>query len=212
MVAVELGKTVPELAKLVKPNAEVLPPEGDLAMRVIRKAPFTIVLVGDSTVATGGGWGPGFCATLTSNVTCLDLAANGRSSKSYIDEGLWKKALAEKGEYYLIQFGHNDQKSDPVRHTDPDSTYSENLRRFIRDTRAIGAIPILVTPLSRRTYRDKQLVLDALADYATAARRVAANNKATLIDLYAMSTKLLEGMTQEEADTFNALGHPDAAG
>jgi len=180
-------------------------------MRIIQKAPFAIVLVGDSTVATSGGWGPGFCATLTPNVTCLDLAENGRSSKSYIDEGLWKKALAERGQYYFIQFGHNDQKSDPVRHTDPDTTYSDNLHRLIRDTRAIGAILILVTPLSRRNYRDKQLVIDALAEYAVAARRVAAEDNVTLVDLYAMSPKVLEGMTQEQADALDAIAHPDAA-
>ena len=211
MVAVDLGKALPTLSKFVKPEAAVLPSEGELAMRVIQKAPFTIVLVGDTTVATSGGWGPGFCATLTPNVTCLDLAANGCSSKNYIDEGLWKKALAERGQYYFIQFGHNDQKSDPVRHTDPDTTYSDNLHRFIRDIRAIGAIPILVTPLSRRNYRDNQFVIDALAEYAVAARRVAAEDNVTLVDLHAMSTKLLEGMTQEQADTLDAIAHPDAA-
>jgi lysophospholipase L1-like esterase len=211
MVAVDLGKAVPALAKFVKPDAAVLPPEGDLAMRVIQKAPFTIVLVGDSTVATGGGWGPGFCSTLTPNITCLDLATNGRSSKSYIEEGLWKKALAENGQYYFIQFGHNDQKRDPLRHTDPDTTYADYLHRFIHDARAIGAIPIVVTPLSRRNYRDRQLIIDPLADYAAAARRVAAEDHVTLVDLYAMSTKLLQGMTQEQADTLDAIAHPDAA-
>jgi lysophospholipase L1-like esterase len=211
LVAVDLGKTVPALAKFVKPETAVLSPEGDLAMRVINKAPFTVVLVGDSTVSPDGGWGPGFCATLTTNVTCLDLAANGRSSKSYIDEGLWKKALAEKGQYYFIQFGHNDQKSDPARHTDPDTTYSDNLHHFIHDAHAIGAIPILVTPLSRRSYRDNQLAVDPLAHYAVAARRVAAADNVTLVDLYALSTRLLQGMTQDQADTFDALAHSDAA-
>ncbi len=211
MVAVDLGKAVPALAKYVKLDAAVLSPEGALAMRVIQKAPFTIVLVGDSTVATDGGWGPGFCAILTRNVACLDLAANGRSSKSYIDEGLWEKALAAKGQYYFIQFGHNDQKPDPARHTDPDTTYADNLNRFIHDVRAIGAIPILVTPLSRRNYRDNQLVIDPLADYAAAARHVAAEDDVTLVDLYAMSTRLLKGMTQEQADTLDAVDHPDAA-
>lgn len=211
IVAVDLGKAVPALARYVKPVPATLPSEGELAMRVFEGALFKIVLVGDSTVATGGGWGPGFCATLTANVTCVDLAANGRSSKSYIDEGLWKKALAEKGQYYLFQFGHNDQKSDPARHTDPDTTYADNLRRFVRDTRAIGAIPILVTPLSRRNYKDGQLVVDPLQEYAAAMRRVAAQEKVTLIDLYAMSTKLLRGMTQQQADSFDAQAHPDAA-
>lgn len=210
MVAVDLGKVVPALAAYVKPEEAVLPAEGVLAMRVIHREPFKIVLVGDSTVATGGGWGPGFCATLTANVTCVDLAANGRSTKSYIDEGLWAKALAEKGQYYFIQFGHNDEKDDPKRHTDPETSYAANLNRFVQDVRAIGAIPILVSPLSRRNYKDGQLSVDALKQYAAAARRVASEDKVTFVDLYALSTRLLQGMTQEQADALDAEAHPDA--
>lgn len=187
------------------------PAESRLQMRVMHRQPFKIVLVGDSTVATQGGWGPGFCALLTSNVTCVDDALNGRSTKSYIDEGAWQKALAEKGQYYFIQFGHNDQKSDPKRHTDPDTTYSDNLRLFIRQVRAQDAIPILVTPLSRRNYRDGHLITDdGLGDYAAAVRRVAAEEHGTLVDLYVLSTKYLSGMTQAEADRFDRIDHPDA--
>jgi len=210
IVAVDLGKAVPMLEKYVRPQPASLPPEGRLAMRVFEQAPFKIVLVGDSTVATGGGWGPAFCATLTPNVTCIDLARNGRSSKSYIDEGLWNKALAEKAQYYFIQFGHNDQKLDPARHTDPQTGYKDNLRKYVNDARAAGAIPILVTPLSRRNYKNGVLVQDGLADYAEAARQVAEEEKVTLVDLYGMSRKLLEGMTQQQADQFDATSHPDA--
>ena len=114
MVAVDLGKVEPAIKPFVKPVAAALPPEGVKAMKVIEGGPVKIVLVGDSTVATGGGWGPGFCKVMTPNVTCVDLALNGRSTKSFVDEGAWDKALAEKGDYYLIQFGHNDQK--PAAH------------------------------------------------------------------------------------------------
>jgi lysophospholipase L1-like esterase len=210
MVAVDLGKAVPGLAQYVREQPASLPWEGQLAMRVIRQAPFKVVLVGDSTVATGGGWGPGFCATVTPNVSCVDLARNGRSSKSYIDEGLWQKALDEKGQYYFIQFGHNDGKSDPARHTDPGTGFTANLHRFILDVRAIHGIPILVTPLSRRNYANGALVQDDLAAYAAAAKQVAIEEKVTLVDLYGMSRKMLAGMTQEQADRFDAVFHPDA--
>lgn len=170
----------------------------------------TIVLVGDSTVATGGGWGPGFCASLTTNVTCIDVAANGRSTKSFLDEGLWQKALAEKGQFYLVQFGHNDQKDDPKRHTDPNTTYAANLRRYTRDVRALGAVPILVTPLSRRNYRDGHLEVDPLQQYAAAVRQVGREEGVAVVDLYALSTSLLRGMSQAEADTLDAQTHPDA--
>ena len=179
-------------------------------MRVFEQAPFKIVLVGDSTVATEGGWGPAFCATITSNVACVDLARNGRSSKSYIDEGLWKNALAENAQYYLIQFGHNDQKPDAARHTDPQTGYEDNLRKYVRDAKAIGAVPVIVTPLSRRNFKDGALVQDALAEYAAAAREVADQEKVTLVDLYGMSRKLLEPMTQQQADQFDATSHADA--
>lgn len=208
MVAVDMGKAVPVLAQYVRPQAATLPPEGVKAMKVIRGGPVKIVLVGDSTVNAEGGWGKGFCAIMTPNVTCVNEALNGRSSKSFIDEGAWAKALADKGDYYLIQFGHNDQKKDAARHTDPDTTYAANIRRYIHDAEAIGAVPVIVTSLSRRNYRDGVLVQDLTA-YSNAAKRVAMEEHVAVIDLNAMSVKLLEGMTQAQADEFDATGHED---
>jgi len=166
--------------------------------------------VGDSTVAEGGGWGPGFCAVVTKNVTCINDARNGRSSKSYYNEGLWKKALADKGDYYLIQFGHNDMPGKgPDRETDPNTTFAANIRRYIAETRANGAVPVIVTSLSRRTYKDGKVVEDLKA-YATAARQVALEENVTVVDLNAISTGMLNKMTQEDADRFDATAHPDA--
>jgi lysophospholipase L1-like esterase len=209
MVAADLGKAVPSLAKYVQPTPAALPPEGVKAMKIIQGGPVKIVLVGDSTVATEGGWGPGFCAVLTKNVTCIDLALNGRSSKSFRDEGAWKKALAEKGDYYLIQFGHNDQKPDPARHTDADTTFVAQLKQYVAEVRAIGGVPVIVTSLSRRTFVDGNVKED-LKDYAVAARRVAAEEDITCIDLNTLSTRLLNTMTQAQADEFDMTGHADA--
>jgi lysophospholipase L1-like esterase len=205
MVAADLGKAVPALKQYVLAQPAPLPPEGVKAMKVIAGAPVKIVLVGDSTVATGGGWGPGFCAVITPNVTCADDALNGRSSKSFIDEGAWKKALAEHGDYYLIQFGHNDQKADEKRHTDAEGSFKDYLQRYISDVQAIGAVPVLVTSLSRRTFKDGKVVED-LKEYATATRELGAKNFITVVDLNAVSTAMLNRMTQEEADKFNAVG------
>jgi lysophospholipase L1-like esterase len=209
VVAVDLGKAVPALAKYVKVKAAELPPEGVKAMKVYEGGPVTIVLVGDSTTAPEGGWGPGFCALMTKNVTCIDDALNGRSSKSFRDEGAWKKALAQHGDYYLIQFGHNDQKPDAARHTDPDTTFAAQLKEYVAEVRAIGAVPVIMTPLSRRTFVDGKVKED-LNDYAAAARKVAAEEGITCVDLNAMSTKLLNTMTQAQADEFDAVGHADA--
>ena len=209
IVAVDLGKVVPELAQYVKPNQPRLPPEGEKAMMVLLGGPVKIVLVGDSTVNAEGGWGKGFCAIMTPNVTCVNEALNGRSSKSFIDEGAWKKALDDHGDYYLIQFGHNDMKGKgPERETDPETTYAANIRRYIRDARAIGAVPVVVTSLSRRNYKDGAVVQD-LKDYSAAAKRVGMEENVTVIDLNEMSVKLLEGMTQAQADEFDATGHED---
>jgi lysophospholipase L1-like esterase len=208
MVAADLGKAVPELKKYVRPEAAKLPPEGEKAMRIMEGGPAKIVLVGDSTVATGGGWGPGFCADFTAKITCIDEALNGRSSKSFIDEGAWKKALDEKGDYYLIQFGHNDQKMTPALHTDPDTTFAANLHRYIADVRAIGAVPVLVTSLSRRNYKDGVLVEDLTA-YADATKKVAADEYITLIDLNQMSVAMLKRMAQEQADKLDKDVDPD---
>jgi lysophospholipase L1-like esterase len=175
--------------------------------------PIKVVLVGDSTVAVQGGWGPGFCSHLIKSAECLDLAVNGRSTKSYIDEGLWANALQARGQFYFIQFGHNDQKMDPALHTDPKTTYRANLRRFVEAIREIRGTPILVTPLSRRNYVDGELsdrqfnsqfkVEDPLSDYAEAVREVAAEEDVPLIDLYKLSTALLASMTQQEADRYD---------
>ncbi|MDE1178708.1 MAG: rhamnogalacturonan acetylesterase [Edaphobacter sp.] len=192
-------------------TGSTLHPENELVMRVLHREPFKIVLTGDSTVATEGGWGPGFCATLTSNVTCVDLALNGRSTKSFIDEGAWQKALDEKGQYYFIQFGHNDQKPKPTVHADVNTTFQDNLRRMVRDVRAQGGIPILVTSLSRRNYVDGQPdPNDGLGDYAAATTKVATEEHVALVDLYHLSRAYLITMTQEKADRFDMVGHPDA--
>jgi lysophospholipase L1-like esterase len=209
MVAVDLGKALPALKQYVRPDVAKLPMEGMKAMAVFNGGPVKIVLVGDSTVATGGGWGLGFCAVMTPNVTCVDDALNGRSSKSFIDEGAWAKALAKKGDYYLIQFGHNDQKPNLDRHTDVGTTFDANLRRYIADVRAIGGVPVLVTSLSRRTFKDGKVVED-LNDYVQATRNVGAKEYVTVIDLNKISTEMLDKMTQEEADKFDATLHPDA--
>lgn len=212
MVAVGLGKAVPSLEKYVRPTPAKLPPQGVKAMRVIEGGPVKIILVGDSTVASEDGWGPSFCADMTPNVTCTDETLNGRSTNSFIDEGAWAKALAQHGDYYLIQFGHNDEKPDFKRHTDPNTTYAANLRRFIHDVRAIGGVPVILSPLARRTFHNGKPWNADLQRYADAAQRVSEQENVTFIPLLNMSDELLSKMTQKQADEFDATGHPDKRG
>lgn len=122
----------------------------------------TVFMIGDSTMADknleGGnperGWGqmlPGF---FSEEVRIDNHARNGRSSKSFIEQGLWDKVLSriKKGDYVFIQFGHNDEKPDSTRHTDPGTTFDDNLRRFVNETRAKGGIPVLCNSIVRRIF------------------------------------------------------------
>ncbi|KLD69409.1 rhamnogalacturonan acetylesterase [Xanthomonas pisi] len=159
-----------------------------------------IVLVGDSTTAVQGGWGPSFCAQhVTSFLSCLNLARGGRSTSNYRAEGSWDIALKElrSGGYrqvvVLIQFGHNDQPGKPGRSTDLATEFPANLRRYVAEARAAGAVPVLVTPLTRRQFEAGQLV-DDLGPWAQATRAVARELQVPLVDLHARSRALVQGM------------------
>jgi lysophospholipase L1-like esterase len=115
--------------------------------------PVKIVLVGDSTVNDEGGWGEGFRKSFGAPVEVINLAKNGRSSKSFRDEGLWTPALAAKPDFILIQFGHNDEPGKGAeRETDPATAYRPNMARYVDEARSVGATPILVTSIVRRNF------------------------------------------------------------
>lgn len=154
-----------------------------------QREPVRIVLVGDSTVAEGGGWGPGFREALGSGFEVINLARNGRSSKSFRDEGAWAPALAAKPAYVLIQFGHNDGPGKgPDRETDPKTTYRANMERYVDDIRSAGATPILVTSIVRRNFGpDGKLKSDSLVPYVEVVRALAAERHIPLIDLYSLT-------------------------
>ena len=159
-----------------------------------------IILVGDSTTAVAGGWGPSFCAQhVTSFLACVNLARGGRSSGNYRTEGSWEIALGEMSAphyvatYVLIQFGHNDQPGKPGRSTDLATEFPANIRRYVEETRARGAIPVLVTPLTRRQFVDGQLQND-LEPWAEAVRRVAAETHTPLVDLNASSASAVQAL------------------
>lgn len=176
--------------------------EADLAARASVRpiSASKIILVGDSTTAVAGGWGPSFCAYhVTSFAACVNLARGGRSSGSYIWEGSWDLALSEMSTpgyaaiYVLIQFGHNDQPGRPGRSTDLATEYPAFLRRYVEETRARGAIPVLLTPLTRRQFVDGRLRRD-LEAWAEAVRTVARETNTPLVDLNARSGDVVEAL------------------
>jgi len=173
-----------------------------------------LVLVGDSTVNSQGGWGDGFERMVAPGVTVSNTAQNGRSSKSFIAEGHWAKALALKGDYYLIQFGHNDEPGKgPDRETDPATTYRANLARYVDDVRAIGGQPVLVTSLTRRNFDSAHpdRLKPNLVPYVEAMKRLAAEKEVPLLDLHALSVAYCEKLGPAATAEFNAVakGQPD---
>jgi predicted neuraminidase/lysophospholipase L1-like esterase len=153
-----------------------------------------IVLVGDSTVSETDGWGPGLATFLDKDVTLSNRAKNGRSSSSFIQEGLWDEALALDGDYYLIQFGHNDEPGKPGRSTTVEE-YRQNMTRYVDDVRAKGAVPVLVTSLVRRKFDDPThpgRLVSSLDERAEIVRDLARAKKVPLIELHDRSLALCE--------------------
>ena len=165
-----------------------------------------IVLVGDSTVNDGGGWGSGFKRFLTGDVECINVAMNGRSTMSFMKEGRWTNALALKGDYYFIQFGHNNEPGKPGRSTDM-PTFVSDMNKYVDDTRAIGAKPVLVTPLSRRQWEkgSTNKINSSLAPYAEAVRKIAAEKTVPLIELHDRSKALCESLGKEKCYEFSPV-------
>ncbi len=165
--------------------------------------PYKIILVGDSTMAPHSGWGGAFCSRhVKSSVACVNAGRGGRSTRSYRQEGGWDIALAEakvpgyRGTWVLIQFAHNDQSSKSERWTDETTEFPANLRRFVEEVKAAGATPVLVTPLTRREFRDGKL-RNTLASWSGQVRGVAKAMDVPLVDLNALSAAQAEEMGAE---------------
>ena len=205
-MTIRLGGAAVALSLLAIPAAAQTAPAAPEPIRHIQ--PSKIILVGDSTTAVFGGWGPSFCGYhVTSFMACVNLARGGRSTSNYRGEGSWDVALSEmrtsgyRDIWVLIQFGHNDQPGKPGRSTDLASEFPANLKRYVEEVRATGAKPVLVTPLTRRSFTNGKLVND-LAPWAAAVRKVATEMKVPLIDLNADSSSAVDAMGSAAADRF----------
>jgi len=195
------AQPTPTLIPPAPPAAEP-PAVTDAAVRAAVKkiAPKKVILVGDSTTQVGSGWGGAFCANhLTSFVSCINLARGGRGTFDYRAEGSWDVALSEMKTpgytkiYVLIQFGHNDQPGKPGRSTDLYKEYPANLARYVSEAREAGAIPVLVTPLTRRSFKNGSLQ-DDLEPWAEAVRKVAKEMNVPLVDLHKTSVAAVQAM------------------
>ena len=158
----------------------------------------TVYTIGDSTMAnksegsTERGWGmllPWFVDA--SKAAVSNHAVNGRSTLSFIKEGRWDTVCSalKEGDFVLIQFGHNDEKTDGSLHTDPQTTFKQYLTRFINDTRSKGATPVLLTPIVRRIFGSDGNIESEHVAYAEAMRELASELCVQLIDMETLSSQ-----------------------
>jgi beta-1,2-mannobiose phosphorylase / 1,2-beta-oligomannan phosphorylase len=171
-----------------------------------------VLLVGASTVAAAPkppadrpdltGWGQSLAEFFDEPVLILNHAKSGRSSKSFIREGLWKQAIETKPAYVFIHFGHNDEPGRGERSTDANSDYQDYLKQYINESRAAGAKPILVTPVARRTFKDGK-IHTLLQPYVDAMKKVAKETKTPVIDLHTASLALYDGLGEKESADLN---------
>lgn len=195
----------------------------------------TVFMIGDSTMANKPldkenqerGWGQMLPMFFDGAIKVDNHAVNGRSSKSFIDEGRWEK-VREKirpGDYVIIQFGHNDEKAKSAdRYTVPGGTFDANLKKFVNETREKGGTPILMNSIVRRNFPangiaaaqtdDRQktwkkglenypaegdTLVDTHGDYRIAPRNVAEEMGVAFIDMNTLTHELVQGLGRENS-------------
>lgn len=166
----------------------------------------TIHMIGDSTMADKPvednperGWGQMLPAFFDSSVRIENHARNGRSTRSFLREGLWTPVLSslKPGDYVFIQFGHNDEKPEKTdRYTPPDD-YRSNLVKFVTETRERNAQPVLCTPIVRRRFDSNGMFYDEHGVYPDIVREVAKKLNVPLIDMHRLSERLIVGLGPE---------------
>ena len=177
-----------------------------ILLLMISEKVHTIYLIGDSTVSTYDssryprmGWGQVFRNFFDpSRIRVENRAIPGRSSKSFYEEGHWSTIIdsLHPGDYVFIQFGHNDEKTDTARHTDPYTSFKTYLRIYIDGSRAKGAYPILMTPVNRNKWKGNEIA-NTHGEYVIAIRQLAAEKEVPLIDLFSSSRSLFDSLGKE---------------
>lgn len=166
----------------------------------------TVYVIGDSTASVYAsdlyprmGWGQVFGDYF--NPACAvvdDRALSGRSSKSFFDEGAWMpiESALRPGDWVLIQFAHNDEKSeDPTRYTEPSTTFKQHLTTYIEDTRAKQAHPLLLTPIQRNQWNGATMS-ETHGAYPAAMRELAEELDVLLVDATNLTKAHFEQMGQ----------------
>ena len=165
-----------------------------------------IWMIGDSTMAKKSerqypesGWGEGIHQFVTENTKVHNHAASGRSTKSFLDEGLWKIVYdsIQPGDFVIIQFGHNDEKPAEKLHTDPFTSFKENMKKFIDETRSKGAYPIVCSSIVRHQFDSLGTLKDTHGDYINAAKEISLETQTPYIDMEFLTRQIVTEMGHE---------------
>jgi lysophospholipase L1-like esterase len=179
----------------------------------VDKNVITIFMIGNSTMADKPfkdgnpekGWGQIFPLYFSEGIKIENHAVNGRSTKSFIDEGRWNSVInkVKTGDYVIIEFGHNDaKKDDPKRFADANTNYKWNLEKFINETREKGGIPILATPIVRRRFDEQGKFYDVHGNYPKVVRELSENMNVFLLDLHTKSEEYIIKLGAERSKNF----------
>ena len=173
-----------------------------------------LYMIGDSTMQYNNfqtypqtGWGQVINLFAHEDITVIDYAKNGRSTKSFIDEGRFDMVLKHitSGDYVICQFGHNDEKeSDPNRYTTPNGTYIENLKYMHDEVVKRGAGFVLATSISRRIFKDG-ICQDTHKGYPQAMLKFAKENGIVCIDLNTLTLNLYNKLGEKETKKFHMI-------
>ncbi|MEX0720971.1 MAG: rhamnogalacturonan acetylesterase [Balneolaceae bacterium] len=167
----------------------------------------TIYLVGDSTMSEKEvsaypetGWGMGFDTYFNDVVKIENHARNGRSTRSFIQEGKWKPIVQnlKEGDFVFIQFGHNDEVQTKSRSTTPDE-FQKYLRQYLSETVAKKAQPVLLTPITRRKFDEAGNIKETHKEYSRLMLEVAESEKVPLIDMDKKSQALMNELGPEKS-------------
>jgi lysophospholipase L1-like esterase len=168
----------------------------------------TIFMAGDSTMANKPmippyperGWGQMLTLYFKPGAHVDNYAKNGRSSKSFRDEGIWQVILdrLQPGDFVIIQFAHNDEKAeDPKRYADPSGAFKKNLAQFVQDVRERKGRPILATPIARRAFDNTGRARNTHGEYPGAVRQIATELQVPLLEMTTRSEELLSKLGPE---------------
>jgi len=172
----------------------------------------TIYLLGDSTVcdqpsAPYNSWGQMLPRFFKAGIAIANHSESGESLRSSLAARRLDKVLSvmKPGDYLFIQFGHNDEKERGPG-VGAFTTYKTDLKHFIAEARKRGGIPVLITPVQRRTFDDRGKITNSHGDYPDAVRQAAREENVPLIDLNAMSSAFYEALGPEPSKQAFAPG------